>query len=219
MAVDEFVERLRKLDTCAVSDAQDKLGITGTVIGINSLYPVDRIAGRAVTVRLKTKGPGEMTTRHLCTAAVVAADEGDIIVIDHRGRADAAGWGGILSTAAKTRGVAGVIIDGASRDIDEAQGLGLPLFARSRTPLTARNRIIEESTNEQIEIASVTVRPGDYVIADNSGIVVIPSDRVAEVIPEAETIVAREAAMAKDVMAGKSVVEVMGTNYEKMLAN
>ena len=219
MAVDEFVERLRKLDTCAVSDAQDKLGITGTVIGINSLYPVDRIAGRAVTVRLKTKGPGEMTTRHLCTAAVVAADEGDIIVIDHRGRADAAGWGGILSTAAKTKGVAGVIIDGASRDVDEAQGLGLPLFARSRTPLTARNRIIEESTNEQIEIASVTVRPGDYVIADNSGIVVIPSDRVAEVIPEAETIVAREAAMAKDVMAGKSVVEVMGTNYEKMLAN
>ena len=85
MAVDELVERLRKLDTCAVSDAQDKLGITGTVIGINSLYPVGRIAGRAVTVRLKTKGPGETTTRHLCTAAVVAADEGDIIVIDHRG--------------------------------------------------------------------------------------------------------------------------------------
>jgi regulator of RNase E activity RraA len=218
MAVDELVERLRKLDTCAVSDAQDKLGIHGTVIGINSLYPVSRIAGRAVTVRLKTKGPGETTTRHLCTEAVMASDPGDIIVIDHRGRADAAGWGGILSTAAKTRGVAGVIIDGASRDVDEAMGLGLPLFAKSRTPLTARNRIIEESTNEQIEIAGVTVRPGDYVIADNSGIVVVPADRAPEVIKEAENIVAREAAMAKDVMAGKSVVEVMGTNYEQMLA-
>ena len=141
-----------------------------------------RIAGRAVTVRLKTKGPGETSAVHLCTRAVVAADPGDIIVIDHRTRADAAGWGGILSTAAKTKGVAGVIIDGASRDVDEAQGLGLPLFARSRTPLTARNRIIEESTNEPIEIASVAVRPGDYIIADNSGIVVIPSDRVEEVI-------------------------------------
>jgi len=86
MAVDEFVERLRKLDTCAVSDAQDKLGIQGTVIGINSLYPVERIAGRAVTVRLKTKGPGETSVRHLCTTAVVAADPGDIIVIDHKGR-------------------------------------------------------------------------------------------------------------------------------------
>jgi len=111
-----------------------------------------------------------------------------------------------------------VIIDGASRDVDEAMGLGLPLFARSRTPLTARNRIIEESTNEQIEIAGVTVRPGDYVIADNSGIVIVPAGRAAEVVREAETIVAREAAMAKDVMAGKSVVEVMGTNYEQMLA-
>ena len=136
-----------------------------------------------------------------------------------RGRADAAGWGGILSTAAKTKGVAGVIIDGASRDVDEAQGLGLPLFARSRTPLTARNRIIEESTSEQIEIASIAVRPGDYIIADNSGIVVVPAERAAEVIPEAENIVAREAAMAKDVIAGKSVVEVMGTNYERMLVN
>jgi 4-hydroxy-4-methyl-2-oxoglutarate aldolase len=64
----------------------------------------------------------------------------------------------------------------------------------------------------------VAVRPGDYIIADNSGIVVVPAERVAEVVPEAETIVAREAAMAKDVIAGKSVAEVMGTNYEQMLA-
>ena len=73
-------------------------------------------------------------------------------------------------------------------------------------------------TNEQIEIGGVAVRPGDYVIADNSGVVVVPADRAAEVVPEAEHIVAREAAMARDVLAGKSVVEVMGTNYEQMLA-
>ena len=74
MAVDQLVERLGKLDTCAVSDAQDKLGIKGTVIGINPLYPTGRIVGRAVTVRLKSKGPGEEATRHLCTAAVEASD-------------------------------------------------------------------------------------------------------------------------------------------------
>ena len=94
----------------------------------------------------------------------------------------------------------------------------LPLFARGAVPLTARGRIIEESTNEQIEIGGVTVRPGDYVIADNSGIVVVPGDRAEEVIPEAESIVARETAMARDVMDGKSVTEVMGINYEQMLA-
>ena len=217
MAIDEWVERLRVLDTCAVSDAQDKLGIKGTVIGILPLYETGRIAGRVVTFKLKTKG-NETTTRHLGTSAVEAADPGDVIVCDHRGRTDVAGWGGILSTAAKTKGVAGVIIDGASRDVDEAKGLGLPLFARAAVPLTARGRIVEESTNEPIEIGGVSLSPGDYVIADNSGVVVVPQDRVAEVVPEAENIVAREQAMAKDVMAGTSVVEVMGINYEQMLA-
>ena len=217
MAIDEWVERLRVLDTCAVSDAQDKLGIKGTVIGILPLYETGRIAGRVVTFKLKTKG-NETTTRHLGTSAVEAADPGDVIVCDHRGRTDVAGWGGILSTAAKTNGVAGVIIDGASRDVDEAKGLGLPLFARAAVPLTARGRIVEESTNEPIEIGGVSLAPGDYVIADNSGVVIVPQDRVAEVVPEAENIVAREQAMARDVMAGTSVVEVMGINYEQMLA-
>ena len=217
MAIDEWVERLRVLDTCAVSDAQDKLGIKGTVIGILPLYETGRIAGRVVTFKLKTKG-NETTTRHLGTSAVEAADPGDVIVCDHRGRTDVAGWGGILSTAAKTKGVAGVIIDGASRDVDEAKGLGLPLFARAAVPLTARGRIVEESTNEPIEIGGVSLAPGDYVIADNSGVVIVPQDRVAEVVPEAENIVAREQAMARDVMAGTSVVEVMGINYEQMLA-
>lgn len=218
MARDAHVERLAKLDTCAVSDAQDKLGIKGTVIGIHPLYPTGRIAGRAITVKLKSKGDREESKRHLCTAAVEAADPGDIIVIDHRGRTDVAGWGGILSTAAKTKNLAGVIIDGATRDVDEACGLDLPLFAKAAVPLTARGRIIEESTNEQIEIGGVQVRAGDYVIADNSGIVIVPAERIEEVLPEAEAIVAKEAAMARDVQSGKSVAEVMGTNYEQMLA-
>jgi len=116
------------------------------------------------------------------------------------------------------KGLAGVVIDGATRDVDEACELGLPLFARAAVPLTARGRIVEESTNEPIEIGGVAVKPGDYVIADNSGIVVIPADRAEEVLPEAENIAAREAAMTHDVLAGKSVMEVMGTNYEQMLS-
>ena len=218
MAVDEWVERLVKLDTCAVSDAQDKLGIMGTITGIVPLYPTERIAGRAVTVRLVTKGDAEAKV-HLGATAVVTADAGDVIVIDHNGRTDVAGWGGILSTAARTKGLAGVIIDGASRDVDEARGLGLPLYGRAATPLTARGRIIEEFTNQPIEIAGVTVNPGDYVIADASGIVVVPAERAAEVVPEAERIVERETAMAADVKAGKPVTEVMGTSYEKMLSH
>jgi len=83
MAGDSIVERLTKLDTCAISDAQDKLGIKGTIIGIAPLYPTGRIAGRAVTVKLKTKGDQEVSARHLCTTAVETAGAGDIIVVDH----------------------------------------------------------------------------------------------------------------------------------------
>jgi regulator of RNase E activity RraA len=125
MGTDELTARLAKLDTCAVSDALDRLGLAGTVTGIRPLSLPVRIAGRVVTVRLKPK-EDEVSTRHLGTAAIVAATPGDVIVIDHQGRGDAAGWGGILSTAAKVRGVAGVVVDGACRDIDESRDVGFP---------------------------------------------------------------------------------------------
>ena len=217
MAVDELVARLARLDTCAVSDALDRLGLRGSVVGLRPLSSQERIAGRAVTVKLKSKG-SEESTRHLGTAAVETATPGDVIVVDHRGRQDVAGWGGILSTAAKVKGVSGVVVDGACRDVDESRELGLPVFARSGVQVTARGRVVEESTNEPVEIAGVVVTPGDLVIADGSGVVFVAAERAEEVIGAAETIAAREAEMTKAVRAGQSVVEVMGRNYETMLS-
>jgi regulator of RNase E activity RraA len=214
---DDLVERLAKLDTCAVSDALDRLGLKGSVIGVRPMTVEAKIAGRAVTVRLKAKGREE-STRHLGTAAVEAASPGDIIVIDHHGREDVAGWGGILSTAAKAKGVGGVVIDGAARDIDESRGLGLPVYAKAAVQITARGRIVEESTNEPIEFAGVSVEPGDLVIADGSGVVFVAAGRAEEVLQAAEEIAARETEMAKAVTAGQSVMEVMGLSYESMLS-
>ncbi len=214
---DELVARLAKLDTCAVSDALDRLGLKGSVIGIRSMTVPTKVAGRAVTVRLKAKGREE-SARHLGTAAVVAANPGDVIVIDHHGREDVAGWGGILSNAAKVKGVAGVVIDGAARDIDESRELGLPVFAKAAVQITARGRIIEDSFNEPIEFAGVAVEPGDLVIADGSGVVFVSAGRAEEVLGAAEEIAAREAEMTKAVLAGQSVVEVMGQSYESMLS-
>ena len=100
-----------------------------------------------------------------------------MIVVDHGGRLEAAGWGGILSLAAKVKGVAGVIVDGAARDDDESRDVGLPIFARAGTPVTARGRIVEESFNEPISIGHVEVCPGDLVIADWSGVVFVSQAR------------------------------------------
>ncbi|MGH2598931.1 MAG: RraA family protein, partial [Dehalococcoidia bacterium] len=140
---DFLVTRLAELDSCAVSDAMDRHGLTGVADAIRPLTSTARVAGRVVTAKLKPKGDEE-PTRHLGTAAIEAAAPGDVIVIDHQGREDAAGWGGILSTAAQHRGVRGVIVDGACRDVDEARALGFPVFATAATPRTARGRVVEE---------------------------------------------------------------------------
>ena len=120
MTTDKLVQRLSQLDTCAVSDALDSLQLTGVVTRLQPMWQCGRIAGRAVTVKLGPKGEVQ-STRHLGTAAIMAASKGDVIVVENGGRMDVAGWGGLLSTAAKFREIEGVIIDGACRDIDESR--------------------------------------------------------------------------------------------------
>jgi 4-hydroxy-4-methyl-2-oxoglutarate aldolase len=214
--MDQFAERLLRLDACAVSDALDKLGLPGSVTGIPRVATDQRIAGRVLTVKLD-RAEGRSNTRHLCTAAIEAALPGDIIVCEQRTGLDAACWGGNLTIGAKMRGVAGAIIEGPARDIDESRALDFPVFARSITGRTARGRIVEVSTGEAIQVGDVTVNPGDYVIADASSVAFIPQSDIARVVEAAELIAARESLMAQALRNGKRASEVMGASYEHML--
>jgi regulator of RNase E activity RraA len=217
MAQDPIIERLSKLDTCAVSDALDAFGLKGATHGIRPMWPCARIAGRAVTVKIKPAGL-QKPTQHLGTPAIDAAAAGDIIVIDSAGRPDVSAWGGLLSLASKMKGLGGVVIDGACRDIDESRDVGFPVYARAVIPMTARGRVMQESFNQEIAFAGVQVHPGDPVIADGSGVVVIPRAREQEVIREAEAVFQREAKMAEGIRQGISVVEVLEKlGYESML--
>jgi regulator of RNase E activity RraA len=204
----ELIGRLEKVDTCAVSDALDHLGLKGAVIGIRPVWTCPRIVGRAVTVKIVPAGLTK-PEHHLATPAVESAEPGDIIVIDNAGRTDVSSWGDILSNAAQVKGVKGVIIDGACRDVDGSREISFPVYARGGVPVTARNRIIQESFNTLIQCGGVQVRPGDLVIADGSGVCFIPDERAEEVVEAAERIVAREAEMVEAVRSGRSVVEVM----------
>jgi 4-hydroxy-4-methyl-2-oxoglutarate aldolase len=209
--------RLAALDSCAVSDATDRLGLVGAVTGLHRLATQKRIAGKVITVKLAAGGAPGTSKRHLCTGAIEAADTGDIIVVQQSTGINAAGWGGVLSNAATQRGLSGVIVEGPARDIDEADELGFPVFARQGTCLTARGRVHEESFGEPISVGGVVVGSGDYVIADASGTVFIPALRVAEVVSVAESIVARERLMTSAVRSGERISVVMGADYEKML--
>ncbi len=169
-----FLERLSKIDSCAVSDAMDSLGLPGEVTGINNQTTKNKIVGCALTVKLGTEKPEGGSVKHLCSGAIESGSKGNIIVIEQKTGLDAAGWGGVLSNAAQYNGIEGVIVEGPARDIDEAAGLGFSVYARGHTARTARGRIYEQSYNTEIEVGDVKVNEGDYIIADGSAVVFIP---------------------------------------------
>src|SRR6188474_762258 len=213
----DVLARLAQLDACAASDALDRLGLTGAVSGISRLSTTRRICGRVITVKMGRDEGQPPASRHLGTTAIEAAQPGDVIVMEQRTGIDAACWGGNLSLGAKLRQIAGVIVDGPARDIDEAREYDFPVFARSTTTRTARGRIVEAATNVAITVGDVTVSPGDFVVADASGVVFVAQSDIARVLDAADAVVAREQAMVAALRAGTPISEVMGTSYETML--
>ncbi|MFL9994070.1 RraA family protein [Paraburkholderia sediminicola] len=219
---DDTTRRLQRLDCCAVSDALDKLGLTGTVTGLPQRSTERRIAGKVVTVKLVEAAQVNAAAhtgvpRHLGTTAIELAGVGDVIVVEQHTGLDAGSWGGILSLGASLRGIEGVIADGPVRDIDEARQYDFPVFARALTAFTARNRVAEAGTNVPITVAQVRVNPGDYVIADNSAVIFIAAADIERVLAAAELIAGKEAAMAKKLLNGVPIAQVMGADYEYML--
>jgi regulator of RNase E activity RraA len=206
---DDIAARLATLDSCAVSDALDTLGLPGATIGIRPLWDVRRvIVGRARTVQA---GPrqADKPAAHIGAASVDDSGPGDVLVIANGGRLDVSCWGGILALSASRRGIGGVIIDGACRDIHESEDLDFPVFGRAVVPVSARGRIVQLGKDEPVEFGGVTVNAQDWVVADRNGIAFIPDADAERVVRLAERIAAREARMNEDVLAGKPVTEVM----------
>jgi len=217
MDKDDIVTRLQQLDTPAVSDALDRLELPGRVTHLRRLTTEKRVAGQVLTVKLSTGAALGSPPRHLCTSAVEAANAGDVLVIEQRSGIEAAGWGGILSNGAMAKGIAGVICDGPVRDVDESRDLDFAVFAERPVPTTARGRIVEEAFNEPVSIGDATVTPGDYLLADGSGICFLLQYRTQDILEGAEMAAQREALMTKAVLAGEPISEVMGADYEDML--
>jgi regulator of RNase E activity RraA len=215
--VTEFVARLRKVDCCAVSDALDSLKLGSVVSNLPQRSGNGRIAGQVITVKLGIGPPLTGPPRHLCTTAIETGGPDNVIVVEQRTGVEAGSWGGLLSVGAKAKGIAGVIVEGPTRDIDQSMEMNFPVFARSLTAKTARGRIVEQATNVPVQVGDVTVAPNDYVVADRSAVIFITAADIGRVLEAAERIVTREDEMANHILSGEPIGSVMGGNYEHML--
>lgn len=211
------VQRLHTLDTCVVSDAMDSLGLAGVADGLTPLWEGAELAGRVITVTLREVSTGSAQPRHLGVGAIETAGPGDVVVLDNEGRVGMGSWGGLLTVAAVLRGVAGVVIDGACRDVDEIRSHGFPAFARSGAMRTARGRVGEVASGEPVRICDVEVRRGDFVRADGSGVLFVRAEDIERVLDAAEALAIKEKLMVADLRANRSPSEVLGGNYETML--
>lgn len=203
--VRECVQRLRRLDCCAVSDALDSLRLPGAVLGLPQRSGSGRIAGYVVTVKLGTGERPAGPPTHLGCTAIEQSGPDDVIVVEQRSGMEAACWGGLLSLGAKVRGVAGVVADGPVRDIDEAIAYELPVFSRALLPLTARGWI-----NAPTLIGDVTISAGDLVLGDSDGVVAIPRLQAAAALDAAAKREAQERQILERLQAGESSLEIYG---------
>jgi regulator of RNase E activity RraA len=180
----QTASRLAALDTAALSDALDRLGIEGQAIGIAPTAGPTELVGRAFTVRMLPAG----TRGGSVGDYIDNVPPGHVVVIDNQGRLDQTVWGDILTSVASRTGIAGTVIDGVCRDTARASELEYPIFARGNTMRTGKDRVSAEGYNEAVQIAGVRVEPGDWLRGDADGVIVLPASHLSEVIDVAEEI-------------------------------
>lgn len=177
----DILRELQGLETSHVSDALDSLGINGQCVGLLPVSRESRLVGRAFTVRYAPVGavPGSVGDY------IDDLAPGTVVTLDNAGRPDATVWGDILTHVASTKGLAGTVIDGVCRDTDVAVELSYPVYSRSRTMRTGKDRVQVEAYEAPVSIAGVRVQPKDYLLGDADGVVVIPQESALAVVEKA----------------------------------
>jgi 4-hydroxy-4-methyl-2-oxoglutarate aldolase len=202
--------------TGIVSDVLDELSIV-SAIPAAVLRPTDpkaRIAGPALTVRnipvsvpvpdrvkAGVSGLGEIEAHNL-------AVPGDVLVV--QGVDQVSNLGGISSTIGHRQGEIGAVVDGGARDVDHSRGIGFPIWSKSVSPITGKWRVETIAINKPVAICGITVRPGDLVLADETGVCFVPRERAAEVLQRAQRNVAAEQAREAKIASGAPVPELFG---------
>lgn len=206
MTVKELVEGFTKVASASVADAVDQIvGKRGYMdYTIKPRINEKKVVGPAVTIQ---EGPtDEVLPPQHALDAIDESPEGSVIVIGVNGEPNVAIWGGIMTAGAVANGLAGAILDGGVRDLMEIRrDYDFSVFARSISPGTTLGRFKTLSSNEPVECGGILVNPGDLIVADLDGVVVVPKEHVTAVLERATEIEMREAKQAKLIRETKSL--------------
>jgi 3-hexulose-6-phosphate synthase/6-phospho-3-hexuloisomerase len=188
----------RRVSAPNISDAMHR---KGAMAGIFSVCGNVKMAGRAVTVQTLA---GDWAKP---VEAIDVAKKGEVIVISNDGVTDVAPWGELATESCRTRGIAGVVIDGAVRDVDDIRAMKFPLFAKAVVPNAGEPKGFGE-INAEIRCAGQYVRPGDWIIGDESGVVVVPQERAYEIARRALEVRKNEERIREEIRRGSTLSEV-----------
>ncbi len=195
---------LTQLAEAAAATVADALGSTGVVDPeVRPAWPGARLFGPAFTVRCY---PGSIITVH---KALLEAQPGEVLVVDAGNDATGALFGAMMATDAQQRGIAGLVTDGAVRDTAHLAEMGFPCFARRVTPRVGTNRRVG-TTGEIVACGGAVVRPGDYVLGDADGVVVIPRERAEEIEALVVATQKKEDDWRRRMLAGERVADLIG---------
>jgi 3-hexulose-6-phosphate synthase/6-phospho-3-hexuloisomerase len=195
---EKTIELLKSVSTPNISDAMHR---KGAMKNIHSICIGTKTVGKAVTVQTFA-GDWAKTVE-----AIDAAVAGDVIVI-YNGSPHVAPWGELATLSCINKGVAGVVIDGAVRDVDDIREINLPVFATSIVPNAGEPKGFGE-INAQIQCGGQTVNPGDFIVGDDNGVVVIPQERAYEIARRAVEVEKNERRIRDEIKRGKTLSEVL----------
>ncbi len=179
----------------------DAMHRKGAMAGIFSVCGNVKMVGRAVTVQTVA---GDWAKP---VEAIDVAKKNDVIVINNDGVKDIAPWGELATLSCKTKGISGVVIDGAVRDVDDIRAMKFPVFAKAIVPNAGEPKGFGE-INAEIRCAGQYVRPGDWIIGDESGVVVVPQERAYEIARRALEVRKNEERIREEIKRGSTLSEV-----------
>ncbi|MDR7866078.1 MAG: RraA family protein [Sporomusaceae bacterium] len=209
----EVIDEYKKLDTTSISDALDRLGIRGGLLGIKPVVEGTRLCGQAFTVHYVPCGEIKGTVGDFLDDV----EPNEVVVIDNSGRLDCTVWGDIMALSASQRKIAGTVIDGVCRDVPVVKSLQYPIFTKGTYMVTGKDRVFVDKVNIPVSVSGVQVIPGDLIVGDGTGVVVVPLKRAEDVLKIATEIETKEKLVEQKIREGCSLKEARAAvNYHSL---